>query len=102
MAGSSRTADLPWHRRLEARVMVASAVIVAGALGAVLAVTLEAVSRQSRARAASDLEVARTAFYNQLETRKAAAASALQLVTELPVFRAHLVDARLAADHDTI
>jgi len=30
MAWSSRPAGLPWHRRLEARVMVASALIVAG------------------------------------------------------------------------
>src|ERR671921_891236 len=102
MAWSRRPAGLPWHRRLEARVMVASALIVAGSLGAVLVVTLDAVSRQSRERAATDLEVARTAFYNQLEMRKASAVSALQLVTELPVLRAHLVDARLATDHDTI
>ena len=82
--------------------MVASALIVAGALAAVLAVTLDAVSRQSRERATTDLEVARTAFYNQLEMRKASTAAALQLITELPVFRAHLVDARLATDHATI
>jgi predicted signal transduction protein with EAL and GGDEF domain len=82
--------------------MVASALIVAGALGAVLVVTLDAVSRQSRARATTELEVARTAFYKQLEMRKASTAAALHLVTELPVFRAHLVDARLATDQDTI
>jgi hypothetical protein len=82
--------------------MVASALIVAGALGAVLVVTLDAVARQSRARATTELQVARTAFYHQLEMRKASTAAALHLITELPIFRAHLVDARLAADQDTI
>lgn len=93
---------LQWHRRLEARVAAALGVIVAGALGVALTVTIETVSTQSRARAADELEVARTAFYNQLETRTASAIAASQLVTELPVFRAHFTDARLAADRETI
>ena len=66
---SRRRSALPWHRRLEARVLLASALLVAGALGAVLAFTLGLVSRQSRERAVSELEVARTAFYSLLERR---------------------------------
>ena len=88
---------LPWHRRLEARVALALALLVAGALGAVLVVTIAAGVDASRAtRAGDELDVARTAFYSLLESRAASAIALTTLVTELPVFRAHLTDARLA------
>jgi predicted signal transduction protein with EAL and GGDEF domain len=93
---------LPWHRRLEARVTTVLGLITAGALGALLLVTLDAVARQSKSRAAAELEVARTTFHSQLASRAAATRSALQLVTRLPVFRAHLVGWRLANDRATI
>ena len=102
VAPAQASAGLPWHRRLEARVTAALALIVAGALGAVVVITVSAVSTQSRARAAAELEVARTAFHSQLEARAASALAASQLVTELPIFRAHLTDARLATDRHTI
>jgi len=76
--------------------------LVASAIGAMLTLTTDAVSTQSRARAATELEVARTAFDNQLQTRTASAIAASELVTELPVFRAHLTDARLAGDGQTL
>ena len=82
--------------------MAAVGLIVAVALGAVLAITLSAVSRQSRERAVDELEVARTALHSQLKARAASALAASELVTELPVFRAHLTDARLASDRQTI
>jgi len=93
---------LPWHRRLEARVIVAVAVLVAGALGALLLITIQMVSSQSRDRAAVELESARAAFYSLLENRAAAGIAVAELVTQLPVFRAHLTDRQLAADRPTI
>ena len=88
---------LPWHRRLEARVAVALALLVAGALGAMLVITIQLVSTQSRTRAEDELDVARTAFSSLMESRAASSIALTTLVTELPVFRAHLTDARLAA-----
>ena len=98
----SRTADLPWHGRLETRVAVALAVLVAGALGAMLLITIQLVSTQSRTRAEDELDVARSAFSSLLESRETSSIALATLVTELPVFRAHLTDARLAQDRPTV
>ncbi len=98
----SRTAGLPWHGRLEARVAFALALLVAGALGAMLLITIQLVSTQSRTRAEDELDVARSAFSSLMENRAASSIALATLVTELPVFRAHLTDARLAEDRPTI
>jgi hypothetical protein len=76
--------------------------LVAGALLAVLTFTIGTVSRESRERAVDELESARTAFYSLLESRANAAHTLTTLVTELPIFRAHLIDTRLAADRATV
>jgi len=103
MSDSGQTLSaLPWHRRLEARVAVAVAVLVAGALGALLLVTVQMVSAEARQRAEVEIDAARTAFHSLLENRAAASVAVAELVTELPVFRAHLTDRRLAADRPTI
>jgi predicted signal transduction protein with EAL and GGDEF domain len=77
-------------------------VLVAGALLAVLTFTIGTVSRESRERAVDEIESARTAFYSLLESRAHAAHTLTTLVTELPIFRAHLVDTRQAADRVTV
>ena len=76
---------IPWHRRLEARVAVALALLVASALGALLFITTQLVSTQSRARAADGLGVARTAFASLLENRAASAIALTTLVMSLGV-----------------
>jgi EAL domain-containing protein (putative c-di-GMP-specific phosphodiesterase class I)/GGDEF domain-containing protein len=91
-----------WHRRLDVHVAIAVAGIVAAAVGAVLYITGQAVSTESRGRAAAELEAARDAFYRLMEDRAATAVALATLVTELPVFRAHLTDARLASDKATL
>jgi predicted signal transduction protein with EAL and GGDEF domain len=91
-----------WHRRLDVHVAVAVAVIVAAAVGAVLYITGRLVSGESRDREAAELEAAREAFYRLMEDRAATAVALATLVTELPVFRAHLTDARLASDVSTL
>lgn len=93
---------LPWHRRLEARVVLVLGLLVAGALVAVLTFTIGLVSRESRERAVGELESARTAFYSLLESRASSAHALATLVTELPIFRAHLTDSQLAADRASI
>ena len=99
---SAAAAPLPWHRRLEARVALLLGLLVAGVLVAVLSFTIGTVSSESRARAVGELESARTAFYSLLESRAIAADTLTSLVTELPIFRAHLTDSRLAADRATV
>ena len=98
----SPSTALPWHGRLEARVALALALLVAGALGAMLFITIQLVSTQSRTRAEGEIDVARAAFSSLMENRAASSLALATLVTELPVFRAHLTDARLAADRPTI
>ena len=97
-----RDVALPWHRRLDARVALALAMLVAGALGAMFLITTQLVSTQSRSRAEDELDIARAAFASLMENRAASSTALATLVTELPVFRAHLTDARLAADRPTI
>ncbi|MFN7977324.1 MAG: EAL domain-containing protein [Vicinamibacterales bacterium] len=74
----------------------------AAAVGAVFVVTTAVVTRQSRERAGVEIDVARAAFASTLTARASAARAAADLVTQLPVFRAHLTDARLAADEATV
>jgi predicted signal transduction protein with EAL and GGDEF domain len=76
--------------------------LVGLSLVALLLATTGAVTSRSMSRASEDLEIARAAFYRSLDTRTESAAALTRLVTELPVFRAHIIEARLAADPATI
>ena len=91
-----------WHQRMEARVAVGVSLVVGAALGAVLVTTSRVVTTRSLGRAASQLELAHRSFERLLDSRADSAAALTRLVTELPVFRAHLTDARLAADEPTV
>ncbi|MEZ5288246.1 MAG: diguanylate cyclase [Vicinamibacterales bacterium] len=102
MAPHGAAPAVRWHRRLEARVAIALGLLVVGTVTAVLVLVIRLVSSESRHRAEAGLEGARTAFYSLLDSRAASASALARLVTELPVFRAHLTDARLAADRATI
>lgn len=97
-------ADPPahWTARLEARVVVGVALLITAALATVLGVTTAVVSSQSRERAARELDVARSVFQQLLDERLKAALQTSHLVTELPVFRAHLTDQSLAGDQATM
>jgi PAS domain S-box-containing protein len=91
-------APIPWHRRLEARVLGIIAAVAAVSLGAVLIGTGHIVTTYSLAQARGDLGAARTAFSRLVETRAEAAARQTRLVVELPVFR----DALGAGDAPTV
>jgi len=94
--------SIPWHLRLEARVIVGVSVLVALSLGAVLVATTRAVTNRSLERTLADLEAARAAFYRLADDRAEFAAAQAALVTALPVFRAHMTDARLAGSVATL
>jgi diguanylate cyclase (GGDEF)-like protein len=93
---------IPWHLRLEARVIVGISVLVALSLVAVLVATTRAVTTRSLERTSTDLDAARTAFYRLTDDRAEFAAAQAALVTALPVFRAHMTDSRLAGDVATV
>ena len=97
-----RTSGFPWFARLETRVAATLALLVAGAMAVVFLVTTRVVSVQSRDRAAAELEVARGSFSNLVDERIAAAIGAAELVTQLPVFRAHLTDSQLAENRANV
>ena len=71
-------------------------------LAAVLIATTRVVRARSLSRASDEIEVAQSAFYRLVDARAEAASEATRLVTELPVFRAHMSDARLMRDTETI
>jgi signal transduction histidine kinase/CheY-like chemotaxis protein len=100
--GPSGSRAIPWHRRLEARVALGVSAVVGMALLAVLLATGRIVRTNALARAADDLQAARVAFHHLVDGRAEFAASQLRLIAELPVFRAHLTDSRLAADRATV
>ena len=95
-------AHLPWHRRLEARVIVGVVALVALSLSAILLATTRLVTTRSLERTSVDLEAARVVFHQLLADRAEFASAQSALVTALPVFRAHLTDTRLREDVATL
>jgi diguanylate cyclase (GGDEF)-like protein len=102
MTSAGNRSPAAWLSRLDARVALVLGVLMLGGLVVVFVVTTGIVSSQSRDRAAIELEVARSSFHNLMDERVRSAMSAAELVTQLPVFRAHLTDARLAEDRENI
>jgi signal transduction histidine kinase/ActR/RegA family two-component response regulator len=94
--------QIPWLRRLEARVVAGVIVLVALSLAAILAATTRLVTDRSLERTSADLEAARIAFHRLAADRAEFASAQSALVTALPVFRAHLTDTRLAQDAATV
>jgi len=93
---------LDWRFRLETYVAVAVTLVVAFALGAAMIIATRVVTTGSFARASTELAAARSAFYSLQADREEFAAAQAALVTQLPVFRAHLTDSRVAADTATL
>ena len=93
---------LPWYRQLAAQVALAVTLLVGATLVAVLVLTSQMVSSQSRNRASAEIHAARRAFDSLLESRASAAVAQVLLVTELPVFQAQLTDSRRASNDATI
>ena len=95
-------AAIPWHRRLEARVLIGVTAIIGISLTALALVTGEVVSRFTLERAEGELASAEAAFTNLVTTRASLVGAQTRLITGLPVFRAHMTDSRLARDLATM
>ncbi|HET9266790.1 MAG TPA: ATP-binding protein [Vicinamibacterales bacterium] len=99
---ASTPLSTPWRARLETRLLlfvtlVTGAAVLGMQLAAHRIITAGAVERTHE-----DQDAAKQAFDRLLERRGEFATSQSRLITELPVFRAHLSDPRVAADQATI
>ena len=93
---------IPWHRRLEARVLAGVTAIVGLSLAALTIVTGEVVERHTMSRAEGDLAAAQAAFSHLVSTQSELVGAQTRLITGLPVFRAHMTDSRLTGDVATM
>ena len=93
---------IPWHQRLEARVLAGVTAIIGVSLAALTVLTGEVVARHSMNRAAADLAAAQAAFSHLVSTQSELVAAQTRLITGLPVFRAHMTDSRLVGDVATM
>ncbi len=94
---------IPWHRRLEARVLIAVTLIAGISLAAVLLAADRVVAKYSFARSEEELVAARAAFDRLVESRARFASAQTRLIAELPVFRATLDPAsNIGGDAETI
>jgi signal transduction histidine kinase len=87
---------------MEAHVAIGVTVLVGLSLGAIVLAATRVVSTRSMSRASQDLTATRRSFDALLESRAQSVAALTQLVTTLPVFRAHLSDSRLSSDSATM
>jgi PAS domain S-box-containing protein len=93
---------IPWHQRLEARVLAGVTTIIGVSLAALTLFTGQVVARHSMTRAASDLAAAQAAFTHLVSTQSELVAAQTRLITGLPVFRAYMTDSRLTGDVATM
>ena len=87
---------------MEVRVVVGLSLLIGLSLGAALIATSRVVTSRSLAQASDTLEAARSAFYVLVSRQTEFAVAQTRLITALPVFRAHISDARLARDGATL
>jgi len=91
-----------WHTRLEARLLFFVTLVAGVSVGAMLIAANGVITGSALQRNRQDQAAAKAAFDRLIEQRKEFGASQSRLITELPVFRAHLSDPRIAADRETI
>jgi signal transduction histidine kinase/ActR/RegA family two-component response regulator len=101
-AGRAAGRIVPWHRRLEARLLLCVTLVAGLSLAAVLTATTRVVSAHAFQRVIADQEAAKAAFDSLVENRAAFAARQTRLIAELPVFRAHLTSSLLVSDTATV
>jgi signal transduction histidine kinase len=92
----------PWHARLETRLLLFVTLVTGAAMIAMLLAANRVITTGAIEHMHEDQDAAKQAFDRLLERRGESAASQSRLITELPVFRAHLSDPRLAGDDATI
>jgi signal transduction histidine kinase/CheY-like chemotaxis protein len=101
-AGRAPGRIVPWHRRLEARLLLCVTLVAGLSLAAVLTATTRVVSDHASQRVIAEQEAAKAAFDSLIENRAAFAARQTRLIAELPVFRAHLTSSLLLSDSATV
>jgi PAS domain S-box-containing protein len=84
------------------RVVVGLSLLIGFSLSAALIATSRVVTSRSLAQASDTLEAARSAFYVLVRRQTEFAVAQTRLITALPVFRAHISDARLMRDGATL
>jgi signal transduction histidine kinase len=92
----------PWHARLETRLLLFVTLVTGAAVMAMLLAANRVITTGAIEHMHEDQDAAKQAFDRLLDRRGESAASQSRLITELPVFRAHLSDPRLASDDATI
>jgi len=81
------SAGLPWHRRLEARVLGGALAVAGVSLAAILTVTSHVVSDYSLSRSTEAIDAAHSVFGRLVAAHIQSGAKTAQLIAELPVFR---------------
>src|SRR5438477_2890840 len=102
MIEARRKIHVPWHRRLEARVLVAGVTVSGFCLAAVLFAAVELVSGYGRHKADEQIASAKASFDQLLLNRSAFVHTQLRLVTEIPHFLALLNSSEIRADKPTV
>jgi PAS domain S-box-containing protein len=105
MGGEARPPQrptIPWHRRLEARVLLGVALIAGLSLASVAIITSRVVRSHAFEHARTDLASARAAFVELISTRAESADARSGLIIDLPVFRAHMASSALSSDPATM
>jgi signal transduction histidine kinase len=91
-----------WHTRLEARLLFFVTLVTGVSVVAMLIAANRVITASALERDGQDQHAAKAAFDRLIDQREAFATSQSRLITELPVFRAHLSDPRIVEDRDTI
>src|SRR6187402_736059 len=99
---ASRQPSIPWHRRLEARVLLGVALIAGLSLASVAIITSRVVRTHAFERARTDLSSAQAAFTHLITTTVESADGQSRLITSLPVFRSYMVSTDLRSDRNTM
>ena len=94
--------DLPWHRRLAARVLLSVLLIAGGSLATVLYASDYLVTNYSLSRTEDDIFAASNSFRDLQRDYSDFAASQTHLIASQPVFRAYFTDPNLASDWATV
>ena len=92
----------PWRARLETRLLLFVTLVTGAAVVAMLVAANRVITAGAVERIHEDQDAAKQAFDRLLERRGEFATSQSRLITELPVFRAHLSDPRVAGDQATL
>jgi signal transduction histidine kinase len=91
-----------WHTRLEARLLLFVTLVTGVSVLAMLIAANRVITASALERDGQDQNAAKAAFDRLIDQREAFATSQSRLITELPVFRAHLSDPRIMEDRETI